>query len=321
MITGWYDWGLNDALATWRALLESGREEVARRCKIIIGPQAHNTLGYLEGIDKHAALKVTPSAVAQSGILTRWYQAVQEGLTDTWPTVIYYLMGANEWRASEAWPPADVQELSLHLRAGGTLTTAAPSADELPDTYTYRPEEPTPTVGGSIVSFLYPVGSVDVSEVQLRSDVRVYTTRPLNADVDVVGPLRMILYVASSAPDTDFAVRLSDVFPDGRAVQLQNGVLRARYRDIEPAWLVPGRVYRLEIDLWGTANRFKAGHRIRVDVSSADFPRFDRNANAGGLSEEVRAADQTIFHDAEHPSQLKVFVMPEAGAGAERVSL
>lgn len=149
-----------------------------------------------------------------------------------------------------------------------------------------------------------------MSKVQKRADVLTYTSPILKQDLDVVGPLRMILYASSSAPDTDFAVRLSDVFPDGRAIALQSGVLRARYRDIaEPEWLEPGRVYRFEVDLWATANRFKAGHRLRIDVSSADFPHYDRNSNRGGDGGEPIAAKQTIYHDPDHPSHLVVSVL------------
>jgi len=132
----------------------------------------------------------------------------------------------------------------------------------------------------------------------------------LEHDLDVVGPLSMILYASSSAVDTDFVVRLSDVFPDGRAIHLQLGILRARYRNpAEPELLERGRVYRLVIDLWATACRFKAGHRIRVDVSSADFPHFDRNTNRGGEPGDPVPADQTIFHDSERPSHLVLPVL------------
>jgi putative CocE/NonD family hydrolase len=180
----------------------------------------------------------------------------------------------------------------------------------------YDPNDPTPTVGGSIVSSVYPPGSVDVSEAQRRSDVIAYTTAPLERDLDVVGPLRLILYASSTAVDTDFIGRLSDVFPDGRAIQLQNGALRARYRNVtEPELLEPARVYRLEIDMWATANRFKAGHRVRLDVSSADFPRFDRNSNRGGEPGPAIAAEQTLYHDQEHPSHLVLSVIRHGLAG------
>ena len=170
-------------------------------------------------------------------------------------------------------------------------------------------------MGGSIVSSVYPPGSVDVSEVQQRSDVLTYTTAPLERDLDVVGPLRLILYASSSALDTDFSARLSDVFPDGRAIQLQSGILRARYRNQagEPDLLEPGRIYQFNIDMCATANRFRAGHRLCLDISSADFPRFDRNTNRGGEPGGPVPATQVIYHDAEHPSHLIVSVLEDAG--------
>jgi uncharacterized protein len=144
----------------------------------------------------------------------------------------------------------------------------------------------------------------------------MYTTQPLAHDLDIVGPLRMILFASSSAVDTDFVVRLSDVFPDGRAIQIQSGILRARHRDYPraPGLLTPGEVYRFEIDIWATANRFCAGHRLRIDVSSADFPHFDRNSNRGGMPGEPIPAHQAIYHDPEYPSHLVAFVLPREHA-------
>jgi putative CocE/NonD family hydrolase len=155
---------------------------------------------------------------------------------------------------------------------------------------------------------------VDVSEVQKRPDILTYTTAPLEQDLDVVGPLRLILFASSSARDTDFVGRLTDVFPDGRAIQLQNGLLRARFRNLEgePELLEPGRIYRFEIDLWSTANRFKAGHRIRIDISSADFPRFDRNSNLAGAPGKSVPAEQAIHHDPRHASHLLLRVVGDA---------
>jgi putative CocE/NonD family hydrolase len=149
-----------------------------------------------------------------------------------------------------------------------------------------------------------------VSEVQERPDVVTYTSPVLQRDVDVVGPLRLVLYASSSAIDTDFSVRLSDVFPDGRAIQLQHTTLRTRYRDPsgEPVLLEPGEVYNFEIDLWATANRFGAGHRLRLDISSADFPKFDRHANRIDPGPPIEA-EQRIYHDPQHPSHLVVNVL------------
>jgi len=309
LFTGWYDWCLNDAFATWETLRREGRKDVAARSRMIISPLAHNTLGYHEGIDTHPELQLTPGMATHSGVLMKWYEAVREGRTESWPTVIYYMMGANEWRVADDWPVPGTKQLPFYLGAGGTLTQETPQKSAEPDRYTFDPTHPTPTVGGSIVSYLYPPGSVDVSEVQKRPDVLVYTTPPLERDLDVVGPLRMILYASSSALDTDFAARLSDVFPDGRAIQLQNCMLRARYRGAEPELLEPGRIYRFEIDMWATANRFKAGHRLRIDIASADFPKFDRNTNLGGKPGDPVAAQQAVYHDPEHPSHLLLSVL------------
>jgi len=308
--TGWYDWGLNDALATWELLMESAPEPVRLRSRLLISPSAHNMPGYHEGMAERPELQHNYRMENTTETLLRWYEAVRTDKIDAWPNVIYYLMGANEWCVADAWPLPEAQSVALYLDAGGALNTKGPEPSA-PDRYTYDPNDPTPTVGGSIVSHVYPPGSVDVSAVQKRRDVLTFSTSLLEYDLDVVGPLRLILYASSSAVDTDFAARLSDVFPDGRAIQLQNGIFRARYRNLrgEPEFLEPGKIYRFEIDMWATANRFKAGHRLRLDISSADFPKLDRNANRGGEPGPPLPAVQTIYHDPEHPSHLLVAVV------------
>lgn len=311
LITGWYDWGLDDTLATWELLKREALEPVRSRHRLLIAPSAHNTPGYHEGNEDHPELNQTYRTQNIVELLLQWYATVRHGAFDSWPVVTYYLMGANEWRAASAWPPLEARTLCLNLGPSGTLTSHLPHASWTPDSYTYHPCDPTPTLGGSIISSVYLPGGVDVSDVQKRRDVLTYTTAPLEHDLDVVGPLSLVVYASSSAIDTDFAARLTDVFPDGRAIQLQNGVLRARYRNPagEPELLEPGRIYRLEIDLWATANRFKAGHRLRLDISSADFPRYDRNSNRGGEPGDPIPAHQTIYHDSEHPSCLLVSVL------------
>ncbi|MFI6503934.1 CocE/NonD family hydrolase [Nonomuraea typhae] len=308
--TGWYDWFVNDALATWELLREHAPEPLRSQARIVITPSAHNLPGYKERMGEHPELQ--HNHWSNVDFTLRWYQTVRDGSIDDWPRVVYYLMGANEWRRADDWPLPEAVDTPFYLGADGTLGTAAPRERQAADQYVYDPLDPTPTAGGSIVSWVYRPGSVDVSTVQRRGDVLTYTTAPLAHDVDVVGKLRMVLYASSSAVDTDFAVRLSDVFPDGRAVQLQNGLLRARYRDLDRGAqpLVPGEVYALEIDMWVTANRFKAGHRIAVDISSADFPRFDRNANLGGVPGDPIVATQTIYRDASHPSHVVLPVCP-----------
>lgn len=308
LLTGWYDWGLNDALETWGLLMHAGQAHVRTNSRIFIGPSAHNMPGYHEGMSESHELRhnYREGTPAHLELLLHWYSAVASGDIAAWAPVTYYLMGANEWRVGDMWPLPGTLMKSLYLGEGGLLSATSPASTASADTYVYDPLDPTPTAGGSIVSYRYSPGSVDVSGVQQRKDVQTYTTATLKSDIDVVGPLQFILYAASSAIDTDFCVRLSDVFPDGRAIQLQSGMLRARYRhaDRKPEFLKPGKIYRLEIDLWATANRFAAGHAVRVDISSADFPRFDRNTNLGGEEGEPVSATQHIYHDAAHPSHL-----------------
>lgn len=322
MITGWYDWALNDALATWELLVSEADEPTRSRSRLIITPSAHNTPGYHEGSETHPELRHSHRMMHHVQLLLRWYASIREDELDSWPKVIYYLMGANTWCCASAWPPREAQTLTLWLGPNGTLSTRRNKGTSSPDSYTYDPEDPTPTVGGSIVSYVYRPGSVDVSEVQKRSDVVTYTTEPLTDDLDVVGPLRLILYASSSAIDTDFVARLSDVFADGRVIQLQSSLLRARYRnpDFEPQWLEPGHIYRFEIDLWATANRFKMGHCLRLDISSADFPKFDRNANRGDELGSPVSATQKLYCDEQHPSQLVLSVLGSEGVDCERVA-
>ncbi len=311
MITGWYDWCLDDALQTWEALAAHGREPVRSGSLLLITPTAHNMPGYHEGKDCHPELD--RSYRDDPALLLHWYDAVRAGQVDALPSVTYYLMGAGEWRTASSWPPPEARPRELYLGPAGTLSWDRPPEWSEPDRFSYDPDDPTPTLGGSILSNVYPPGSVDVSELQVRSDVLTFTTSPLTGDLDVVGPLTLVLFASSSAVDTDFVARLSDVHPDDRAIQLQTGIIRARFRDAtgEPALLEPGRIYRLAIDMSATAHRFAAGHRLRVDISSADFPKLERNANTGGEPGPPVRATQTVFHGAAYPSHLMVRVLQE----------
>ncbi|HSR30613.1 MAG TPA: CocE/NonD family hydrolase, partial [Anaerolineae bacterium] len=226
----------------------------------------------------------------------------------------------DEWRSEADWPLPNTQYRPYYLHSSGgantlhgdgTLSTEPPG-DEPSDVYLYNPLRPVPTVGGQVI---LPggnaVGPRDQREIELRDDVLVYSTPVLDRPVEVTGPIELCLFVASSAPDTDFTGKLVDVQPDGRAIILTEGILRARYRNsfIEPELLEPGTVYELRLNLWATANVFLLGHRIRLEVSSSNFPRFDRNSNTGGditseTADQYQPAINRIFHDAAHPSHL-----------------
>ena len=242
------------------------------------------------------------------------------------PPLRYFLMGRNEWRGAETWPPPEAVPTDCFLHGGGsantldgdgTLSFTKPAPDEPADHFVYNPENPVPTSGGNNIGdpALLPAGPFDQRAVERRDDVLVYTSAALERDLVVAGPIKVVLHAASSAPDTDFTAKLVDVHPDGRAIGLCDGVIRARHRESfrSPKLMVPGEVYLFEIDCWVTANAFLAGHRIRLELSSSNFPRLDRNPNTGtpiGLETRHRVAAQTVFHDAARPSRLVLPVLP-----------
>jgi putative CocE/NonD family hydrolase len=246
-----------------------------------------------------------------------WLKGADNGVTDM-PKVQYYLMGANEWRASETWPLPDTRYANFYLSSGGNANTrngdgvlsTDPPGDEPPDQFSYDPGDPVPTVGGPICcTNAASAGSFDQSEVELREDVLVYTSEPLGEGIDITGPMEAVLYASSDAQDTDFTVKLVDVYPDGRAFNVQESVLRARYREgfDRVVLMEEGEVYELRLDLHATANCFGPGHRIRVEISSSNFPRLDRNLNTGGNNydeSEWVVAVNTVHNSSRYPSHI-----------------
>jgi putative CocE/NonD family hydrolase len=254
----------------------------------------------------------------------RWLRGVDNGVEHDAPLRIF-IMGANTWRDEHEWPLArtDWQPWYLHsggqantLTGDGTLSTDAPG-DEPPDTFTYDPAYPVPTTGGANCCSpeLVPWGPYDQRDVEMRPDVLCFTSEPLAGDLEVTGPIRVVLWAATDGPDTDWTGKLVDVWPSGRAINLSDGIARARARNGDgPAVLLePGRMERYEIDLMVTGNVFRTGHRIRLEVSSSNFPRFDRNPNTGaeiGTSAALRVARQTVAHSAAQPSHVILPVIP-----------
>jgi putative CocE/NonD family hydrolase len=229
-----------------------------------------------------------------------------------------FIMGVNEWRPESEWPLARAVETPLFLAAEGGLAVKPPPA-EGQDAFDYDPANPVITTGGnhSLVHPAITVGPHDQRSVEARRDVLVYTGPSLEAPVEVTGPVSLSLFVSSSAPDTDFTARLVDVHPDGRAINLCEGVLRARYRESfeREVFMAPGKVYELTVDLGATSNVFLPGHRIRLDVSSSNFPRIDRNLNTGGrigFETEWRVAHNIVHRSRRHPSRLRLPVVPDA---------
>jgi uncharacterized protein len=193
------------------------------------------------------------------------------------------------------------------------------------DRYTYDPANPVPSLGGNnCCGTPTPTGPRDQRPIEDRQDILIYTSEPLQDELEVTGPVRLVLYASSDAVDTDFVAKLVDVHPDGKSYNMAEGIVRARYRDSlsTPTLMKPGQVYRFEIDMVGTSIAFQKGHQIRVHVTSSHFPQFNRNLNTAakfGTSAELKVAQQTIYHDAERPSHILLPVIPSRGPGARPV--
>lgn len=260
-------------------------------------------------------------------VTMEWYDYLFKGARNRFAgkPVRIFVMGANEWRDEDDWPLKRARETKyfLHsssgansLRGDGVLSTEIPGQENA-DHYIYDPANPAPTTGGPLCCdavHLAP-GPKDQRAVEAREDVLVYSTSALSQDTEVTGPVSVELYAKSSAVDTDFTAKLVDVLPDGFAQNLTEGIVRARYRNsrAKTALMNPGEVYKFTIDLWATSNVFRKGHKLRVEISSSNFPRFDRNLNTGqsaASSSFSVSATNTILHDAEHPSALSLSVIP-----------
>jgi putative CocE/NonD family hydrolase len=324
---GWYDVFLGPTLENYTGMKQRGGSVLARQHqRLLIGPWSH---GGFTGVfpERNYGLAASGDVVDLTGVQLRWFdhwlKGVDNGVEQDKPVKLF-VMGLDLWREEDDWPLPDTHYRPYYLHSGGhansaagdgTLSTAAPTGQEGEDVYLYDPHQPVPTVGGAILlsSSLMGMdqGPRDQRSVEVREDVLCYCTPILEQPVEVTGPIELVLFVSSSTRDTDFTGKLVDVSPDGRAEILTDGILRARYREsfTMPKWLEPGQVYELHLDLWATSNLFKKGHRIRLEVSSSNFPRFDRNTNTGGAIEtetelDVVQAVNRVYHDAAHPSHL-----------------
>jgi len=246
-----------------------------------------------------------------------WLKGIDTGMLAE-PPISLFVMGANVWRNEQEWPLARAVATAYYLHADGVLSAVEPAGSEPADRFVYDPANPVPTHGGALLMAPeYVAGPVDQRGIEARADVLTYTSAVLDRDMEVTGPVGVTLWACSSAPDTDFVARLVDVYPDGRAYNLTDGIIRARYRNgfLAEQFLEPGVAERFDIDLWATSNVFRAGHRIRVQITSSNFPRWDRNPNTGkplgsDTEAELRKAEQTILHDREHPSHIQLPLVP-----------
>ena len=321
-VAAWYDLFQDGSLKNYLGIKAQGGSEAARnnqRLLVIVG-------GHAGLKPKIGDIEFGKDSVPDLTALTlRWYdyllKDVENGLSREKPVKIF-VMGKNTWREEDRWPLTRAQPTRYYLHSAGKANTLSgdgalsttPPASEVPDKYVYDPADPVPTRGGP-VPLHESAGPVDQRPTESREDVLVYTTPAFQQDTDVTGPVSLELYVSSSAVDTDFTGKLIDVWPNGNAENLLDGILRARYRNsMEKAELMnPGEVYKLTIDLWSTSNVFLAGHKLRVEVSSSNFPRFDRNLNTGEDPESgtrMVKATNLIYHDRDHASAVVLPIVP-----------
>jgi putative CocE/NonD family hydrolase len=325
-VGGWYDIFNAGTLRNYMGARAHGSTDAARTQQhLLIEIGGHAGFGRRIG-DVDFGPHATENAYVD--VILDWYDFLFKGIKNEFAAdkpVKLFVMGANEYRQEDDWPSPQARSTKyfLHsagkansLRGDGSLSTSAPKSEPA-DNYFYNPANPAPTVGGPLccdAEHMEP-GPRDQRAVESRDDVLVYSTGPLPSDLEVTGPVTADLFVKSSAVDTDFTAKLVDVAPDGFAQNLTEGILRMRYRGSpEHASLMnPGQIYEISLDLWATSNVFLRGHSLRLEISSSNFPRFDRNLNTG---EEIRTArtvataSNTILHDAQHPSWLVLPVKP-----------
>jgi putative CocE/NonD family hydrolase len=321
---GWFDIFSAGTLNGFAGMSHRGKTPLAReKSHMIIGPWGHGPS------QKIGEMDFGPEAnISELDAELRWFDYWLKGMdngVEKEPPVKLWVAGKNIWRYENEYPLARTRYTKMYFhsaanansnRGGGRLSWDAPQGDSEPDRYRYDPNDPVPTVGGNnCCGSPTPAGPRDQRPIESRNDVLVYTSDFLDREVEVTGPVKVVLYASSDAPDTDFVAKLVDVFPDGRAFNMAEGVLRARYRESlsRPRPLEPGKVYEMSIDLIGASNTFLKGHRIRVDITSSDFPEFDRNPNTGepfGITANVRVAQQAIYHTGSRPSHIVLPVIP-----------
>jgi putative CocE/NonD family hydrolase len=325
----WYDVSIGPNLAAYNFVRKTARPEIANEQYAVIAPTLH--CGYKRATEN------TIVGERSMGDARLDYDALTYGWFDTFlkgektdflqktPKVRYFTMGMNKWQTANTWPPEGAKPLTFFLDSGGRanslngdgILTSQTGTTDLPDSFTYDPMNPVPSYGGNVCCTGNAVvgGSFDQRKMEARADILVYTTQPFTQDVEVSGPMEATLYVSSDAKDTDFTIKVIDVDPEGKAYNLDETIQRARYRDgyDKPVvWMEKDKVYKLTVQPMNTSNLFPAGHRLRIEVSSSNFPRFDRNLNTGGNNYDEATgivAHNAIHHSKEYPSQITVTVV------------
>lgn len=323
----WYDVSTGPNLALYNHVRKNAVSQEARDNQyLVIAPTLHCRFARATENTIVGERNVGDARLDYDALWYSWYDHWlkgddNDGYLEKLPKVHYYTMGSNQWQTSEVWPPADVEMKTFFLNSAGKANslfgdgqlTAAAAKKDNPDGFTYDPMNPVPSYGGNVCCTGNAIqgGSFDQTHIETRNDILVYTSEPLEEGIEVTGHIETTLYVSSDAKDTDFTVKLIDVYPDGRAYNLDETIQRARYREgyDKEVFMEEGEVYKLEISPMSTSNYFPKGHRIRIEISSSNFPRFARNLNTGGDNyneKEAVVAKNKIHHSAQYPSQIRL---------------
>jgi putative CocE/NonD family hydrolase len=325
----WYDVSIGPNLAAYNFVRKTAKPEVAAQQYAVIAPTLHCSYTRATEDTVVGERHVGDARLNYNDLTYAWFDHFLKGednhILEKMPRVQYYTMGMNKWQTADTWPPAGAKPMTFFLKSGGKANTlngdgalagAAPGADA-PDAFTYDPMDPVPSYGGNVCCTGNAVngGAFDQRKMEARPDILVYTSEPLQRPVEASGPIDVTLYVSSDAKDTDFTVKLIDVYPDGTAYNLDETIQRARYRDgyDKPvAWMERGKVYKIALQPMTTSNLFAAGHRVRIEVTSSNFPRFDRNLNTGGNNyDEAKGvvAHNAVHHSTQYASKVTMTVI------------
>ncbi|GJG87818.1 acylase [Gemmatimonadetes bacterium T265] len=325
----WYDVSVGPNLATYNYVRRTADPAVAAEQYAVIAPTLHCSYTRATENTVVGERSVGDARLDYNALTYGWFDTFLKGehtgLLDTLPKVRYYTMGLNKWQRSDTWPPRGAQPVTFYLASGGKANTvhgdgvlaARAPATDAPDSFTYDPMHPVMSNGGNVCCQANALtgGALDQQKAEENDGILVYSTEPLKEGMEVSGPVQFTTYVSSDRKDTDVTVKLIDVYPDGRAYNLDETIQRLRYRngyDAPVAWMEPGQVYKVALQPMTTSNYFEAGHRIRIEVSSSNFPRFDRNLNTGGHNyDETQGlvAHNSIHHSRQYPSALTVTVV------------
>jgi putative CocE/NonD family hydrolase len=325
----WYDVSVGPNLATYNHVRRTADPAIANQQYAVIAPTLHCSYTRATENTIVGERSVGDARLDYAALTYGWFdhflKGENNGLLDTLPKVRYYTMGINKWQTTDTWPPKGAEPLTFFLSSAGkantlngdgSLTTTPPAKDT-PDQFTYDPKNPVMSHGGNVCCQANALqgGALDQRKMEEREDVLVYTTEPLKEGMEVSGPIEFTTFVSSDRKDTDITVKLIDVYPDGTAYNLDETIQRLRYRngyDKPVEWMEPGKVYKVALQPMTTSNYFPAGHRIRIEVSSSNFPRFDRNLNTGGdnwSETESVVAHNVVHHSKQYPSSLKLTVV------------